>query len=114
MSSRFGLYGLQGFRRTAWVGPKELLDVVDDIKKYGRVEFLKESVIDIHKGRAADAHLQMPRRFGDGTQDGPTGDLPAGGIRGRRGYTGVGSKPREIKVGLTQNLVTAPNIRNQY
>lgn len=114
MSYAPGLLGRVAFRRSGYVGPKIQLDVVDDIKRAGRVAFLRESRIDQKKGKAYDAQLQMPRRYGDGDQDGPTGSpqsLPAGGTGGRQSFTGVGSKP-VLLVGITKRRVTMPTMYN--
>lgn len=101
------------YRKTAYVGRKFYLDVVDDIKQNGRAAFLGESHIDMRKGKAFDARLHRPVRYGDGTQDGPTGGLPAGGTGGRQSYRGVSSMPR-AKRGITHDRVTTVNTYNQY
>lgn len=105
--------GMSSFRRTAFVGPKILLDVVDDISRNGRVAFLTESKIDLKKGKAFDAWLHRPRRFGDHTWDGPTGGWSPGGTGGRLAFMGIGSKP-VVLCGITKRRITFANIYNTY
>lgn len=110
-SARYGINGISTYRRVAFVGPKILLDVVDDVKRHGRVAFLHESGIDLKKGKAFDAHLQMPARFGAKHFAGATGDLPPGGVKGRSAFRGTHSAPR-ASVGFNQNRVTRPSLYN--
>lgn len=107
----FGLLGLPSFRRTAWVGPKILLDVVDDISNNGREAFLRESRIDLLKGKSFDARLQRPRRFGNLNFSGAVGGPPAGGITGRQSYTGVNQQAR-VSLGMGNKINFVPNIFN--
>ena len=104
-----GLFGRSAVTRSAYVGPSLTPnDVVRITDKYGRVVFLGDQHIDLKKGKAYDARLQMPSENISGPNP-----LPAGGVRGRQASTGV----RSIlypQLGITNRINLTPNIKNTY
>lgn len=111
MSYAPGLLGRVGVRRSAYPGPRLGLDIVDDVKRYGRVAFLVQDHIDLKKGKAFDAHLKA-KHFGNGNQ-GFTGALPAGGRTGRQSFGGVFST-RTARMGIHNRINLPVNTYNQY